>query len=108
MNTETTTAQAISALFHDDGQRFATDAGAGLDEVCATAKGAIKTYPRNGNGLQQYGTDTYKWIFPDGSAIVVSGAGWDFPLSTEAECFCWEGVAQGQHDAGCPAHAATA
>jgi hypothetical protein len=98
--TETTTAQAVSALFNDDGQRFWSESGTSLDEICAAAKGAAKTYPRNRQGLQQFGADTYKWSFSDGSAIVVSGACWDFPLSTEQECFCLEGG--GRHQDDCP------
>jgi hypothetical protein len=81
-----TTAQEISSLLEDDGQRFETRDGIEIDYLCK-AKRPERTF-RDG-----YGTDTYRYDFADGSAIVITDAAWD--LAPEG-CtgFCWA-------DAGC-------
>jgi hypothetical protein len=88
------TAAQISQLLDDDGQRWTDASGRHLD-VIAETMGGKRTY-RDGPG-----TDIYRWNFPDGSAICVAGDAWDFPLSTDSRCYCWDGG--NRHLDGCPA-----
>ncbi len=40
-------------------------------------------------------SDTYRWVFPDGSVLTVAGGGWDLGFPG---CFCWRGAG---HPDGC-------
>lgn len=79
-----TQAEKISALFHDDGQRFYTDDGTSLHDVCSGA--ALRSLTTR---------DTTKYLFRDDSAITVAGGGWDLGYP---ECGCWQGAG---HSASC-------
>ena len=92
-----TIAATISAMLADDGQRWYYR-GQHLDEIAAQL-GGRRSY-RDG-----WGTDVYRWNFPDQSSLVAAGGGWDFPLSSDEFCFCWKG--EGEHQDGCPAIAPT-
>lgn len=81
--TKMSTAQEISALLDDNGQRFERDDGTNIDALCDQRNGTWSY--RDG-----YGTDTYRIDFGDGSAIVVAGAGWDL-APKGCEQFCWAG-----------------
>ena len=93
MDTTKTTAERIAARYDNDGQRWhAVDDGRNIDSVCAGAGTATHNDER----------DATRYDFADGSALVVSGGGWDQPLSAEtAGCFCWAGCQE--HARECPA-----
>jgi len=100
MSTETqttaiTTAQALAGLLDNDGRRFSPVGNSATLDDLARSVGGRRTF-RDG-----WRTATYRWDFRDGSAIIVAGDGWDFPLSPAEGCFCWEGGRQ--HQDGCPA-----
>ncbi len=62
-----TTAEAVSTLFGDDGQRFTSlDGDISLEDACL----------QHGADEQSQG-DLIRYLFADGSAIVVTGAAWD-------------------------------
>jgi hypothetical protein len=86
-----TTAQKISSLLEDDGQHWTDSAGRHLNEI-AEAEGGKRTF-RDGRG-----TDTYRWQFGDGSALLVAGDAWDFPCSPDSRCFCLPP----DHNESCP------
>lgn len=48
--------------------------------------------------VQEY--EISKYLFTDGSSIVCAGDGWDFGLSSDDRCTCWEGCKS--HNFGCP------
>jgi hypothetical protein len=75
------TAQQISAMFNDNGQCWETISGKDFDAVCDDHRGSREW--RDG-----WGTDTYRWLFDDGSCLIVSGAAWDFGYP---DCFCCRG-----------------
>jgi hypothetical protein len=83
MTTTQTTAEQIAERFGNDGQNWRDNAGAHLDEVCEAA--CVSCRWRDG-----YRTgDTYRYVFSDGSAIVVAGDAWDIE---GAEPFSWAGL----------------
>jgi len=88
-----TTAQRISSLLTDDGQCWTDALGRHLNEL-AEAEGGRRTF-RDG-----WGTDTYRWHFADGSVILVAGDAWDYPLSTDPRCWCFE--VGNYHQEECP------
>lgn len=71
----TTTAQRISSLLDDDGQRWHDAKGRHLNGIAET---------QGGKRVWRDHTDTYRWEFPDGSALLVAGDCWGFPLSKTA------------------------
>lgn len=61
------------------------------------------TYRTPGSDIVAYYDDQaghIKAIWDDGSSIVIAGDAWDFGLSPDGECMCWEGV--GYHQPSCP------
>ena len=76
--TSKTIADQISALLHDDGQRWTSDSGETLAELCA------KRGPRHITRA-----DDERWVFEDGSVITACGGGWDLGY---ADCWCWQGA----------------
>ena len=81
-----TTAQIISAKLDNDGQKFDTVDGISIDTLCADVHGA--GYPSFRDG---HGTDTYRYNFADGSAIVVAGGCWDLSVD-DYPCYCMAGA----------------
>lgn len=73
-----TTAQKISAMFYNDGQRFKTKYGKSLFAACRERG----TWPDTDG-------DAERWAFPDGSVITIAGEGWDLGYP---DCFCWRGA----------------
>lgn len=86
-----TTAEKIADLF-GDGQTWIAE-GRKLDEVCAAEEG----------WSVEAGRDCLvKWLFDDGSSIVVAEGGWDLGLNDDADCFCWQPHDDsGDHENGC-------
>lgn len=80
--TALTSAETVSALLGDDGQRWTDDSGLNLADLCedAGARRETSTEP------DQY--DLARWLFGDGSAIVTAGGGWDIEGSAP---FSWRG-----------------
>lgn len=80
-----TAARRIAALLGDDGQQFTVENSGPwpmhLDDLAFEADGR-RTYRDSGNA--SHSGDTYRWDFPDGSALLVAGDCWDFPLSRTA------------------------
>ena len=77
-----TTAERIAEQFGNDGRNFRDAAGNELDEVCDEI--ATREW-RDG-----YRTgDTYRYVFADGSVLVVAGDAWDLE---GAEPFSWAGA----------------
>lgn len=72
-----TKAERVSALFGDDGQCWTTDYGMSLDKMAACMGGKLNQRP-DGH---------YRYTFPDDSAIVIHGEGWDIEGD---EPFSWE------------------
>ncbi len=72
------TAETIAAAFDNDGSRWTSNGGQGLDEACFDALAAVS---RDGSRI--------RYRFPDGSAIVSAPGGWDVEGS---EPFSWRGV----------------
>ena len=94
-----TTARQIGAMFGDDGQRWRTDDGRELDNVCREygAQSPDADYHRSG----EHGARRYR--FTDGSTIIATDGGWDFGLpGASDDCWCWAGANDGQHNDGCP------
>lgn len=82
MTSTTTQAEQIAEQFDNDGLNWHDSEGRHLDEVCeATAKCEWREGYRTG--------DTYRYVFADGSAIVVAGDAWDIE---GAEAFSWAGL----------------
>jgi hypothetical protein len=76
-----TSAQHIADLLSNDGQRWATHDDVQMDELIDLHGGAIER--RSGAS-----SDEWRAVFPDGSAITVSGGAWDIGY---AGCWCWAG-----------------
>lgn len=77
-----TSAQHIADLLGNDGQRWATPDGVTLDDLIDLHGGRIEHQPNTG-------CDSWRAVFPDSSAITVSGgAAWDIGYTT---CWCWAG-----------------
>lgn len=73
-----TTAQKIACRFDNDGQVFEKN-GVWITDVC-------KSQAKEEEWEHGYNTgDTVKYIFSDGSIIVVAGDCWDFGYEN---CFC--------------------
>lgn len=72
----TPVAQQIADMFNNDGMNFTLDDGLTLQDVCKT--NAAQAY-----GYQQ-GDGAERFVFSDGTSIVVLGDGWDIGF-TEAE-----------------------
>lgn len=79
-----TTAQKISQLLNDDGQRFEAADGTDIDTLCQRAGGRQEWRDGYRTG------DVYAWRFDDGSSIVGGSAAWDIGVSPD--CYCWAGV----------------
>jgi hypothetical protein len=90
--TEKTTAEKIADRFDNDGQRWERD-GVDIDDVCRE-HAVPHARPEYRDG---WGTDTYRWVFADGSVLTMAGAAWDFGYP---DCWCWRGAG---HTDDCPA-----
>jgi hypothetical protein len=77
-----TAAALIAAALGHDGQRWATTDGVTLDDLIDLHGGRIERQAGTGS-------DSWRAVFADGSAITVSGgAAWDLGY---AGCWCWAG-----------------
>jgi hypothetical protein len=77
-----TAAELIAAALGHDGQRWATPDGVTLGELIDRHDGRIERQTGTGSG-------SWRAVFPDESAITVSGyAAWDIGY---AGCWCWQG-----------------
>lgn len=94
-----TRAQILAELLEDDGQRWETRDGQTLDALCRAA-GAMLSYGQSewDDEARAYRVrevsrgDIHshtRYAFPDGSAIVAAGDGWDIE---GAEPFSWAGA----------------
>jgi len=70
-----TTAQRVAMAFGNDGQRFThAVSGHSLEEACLDEGADVEYQEREGNGAVIAGTPT-RYVFTDGSAIVLKGEG---------------------------------
>jgi hypothetical protein len=78
-----TTAQTISTILGNDGQRWTTlpPSGRTFDTLVEDAHARIE----QDSGPLPYRT---RYSFPDGSVLTVAGAAWDLGFP---ECWCWAG-----------------
>jgi hypothetical protein len=84
MTNAKTQAENVAETFGNDGQVWEGPNGVNLDDWCQLITGREPEW-RDG-----YRTgDTYRHVFADGSAIVVSGDAWDVEGE---EPFSWEGA----------------
>jgi hypothetical protein len=103
LDTLTTTAEKVAAAFGNDGQCFEHAAsGQRLEAACedqaATVEHGVREYSPEGNGSYRVvagysgdhiAGDPVRYVFPDGSAIVIAGDGWDIE---GAAPFSWAGA----------------
>lgn len=88
-----TTATAVAELFGNDGMNFTLEGGASLEDVCcqhhASLERGCTCFDENGNMIYRYdySGDLFRYVFPDKSAIVISGGAWDVEGNTP---FSWE------------------
>ena len=73
----TTVAQAISARLGDDGQDWR-----GFED-------AAESQPHRIEYRDGHGTDTYRYVYADGSVIMVAGDCWDVG---HTDCYCMAGA----------------
>ncbi len=85
-----TTAECIALRFQNDGQRFMVD-GDHIADVC------LHTGPHPPNTIG----DSERYEFSDGSAIVITGGGWDIGHPAPATCHCWPYARVGGHSDEC-------
>lgn len=92
-----TIAENIARRLDDDGNNFADRlTGTSLHDM-ALQHGGFRTYYRG-----SLDTDTQRWKFPDGSAIITVPGAWDLVLNPDdPQCFCMAG--NGAHMADCHA-----
>jgi hypothetical protein len=81
----TTQAEQIAERFGNDGLRFTNEADERLDDFCAALSMTGRKEWRDGHNTG----DVYRYVFADGSAIVVAGDGWDIEGE---EPFSWAGA----------------
>ena len=86
-----TTAEKITARYDNDGQQWLDIYDIDLDDVCKAAGAEVEWRDGYRTG------DTYRYDFPDGSCITVSGAAWDIGYP---DCFCWRD--DGHSGCDCP------
>lgn len=99
---KSTIAQTIAALLNEDGQQFETEDGRTLIDLCdehdAKIEYAVRVHSDDPEPLPQwvagfsgdhFSGDPVRYEFPDGSAIVAAGDGWDFEGD---EPFSWAGA----------------
>lgn len=95
-----TIAAQIAEQFGDDGQRWQDDEGRALSEVCKTrsvgyAKACSRwDYEQDCGVIEEVARgesayDLIRYVFEDGSAIVITDGGWDIE---GAEPFSWAGA----------------
>lgn len=75
-----TTAQRIAGYFNNDGMNFKDEFGCYLDESCDDHGGRLEKDDSR--------SITYRYTFPDSSAIIIAGDCWDIGYS---DCFCMQG-----------------
>ena len=84
-----TTAEYDAQASGNDGQRFThATSGQSLEDACLNEGADVEYQEREGNGAVIAGTPT-RYVFTDGSAIVIAGECWDIEGS---EPFSWEGL----------------
>ena len=81
------TAQMVARMLDDDGQRFETEDGTEFDTLMAQYGAQVTYANRIGDALHYtfepgtrsgwYPSDPINYRFPDGSAIIAIGGGWD-------------------------------
>ncbi len=85
-----TTAEKIALQFENDGQVFEVD-DIHIADVCQD----VAWYPPSVT------SDSERYEFTDGSAIVVTGGGWDLGFPAPATCHCWPNANHGRHSDDC-------
>jgi len=86
-----TTAERFAERMGGDGQRWENDDGASFDAVIWSMQ------PR----MTAVTADVTRYDFPDGSAIVAAGGGWDVGFAAPATCGCWPAATGGMHNLRC-------
>jgi len=87
MQTDTTTAEQISARYKDDGQEFSRDGGG---EIAAECEDASEEKD------QDWQREATLYRFADGSAIIFTSCYWDVweehcaQRNSDDEPYCWE------------------
>jgi hypothetical protein len=91
-----TIADRVADLFENDGQVFVTRSGQSFDRVCiefgAKVEHGISVWNNETQSFDAYWEsdgDVVRFLFPDGSALVVSGGAWDIEGQTP---FSWSGL----------------
>jgi hypothetical protein len=86
-----TTADKIANEFNNDGQVFDGPNGS-FDSVCEGEASEVD---------QNWGRETTRYTFKDGSVLTASGGGWDFGYP---DCHCWRGswLHENHHLEECP------
>ena len=80
-----TTAERVARAFCDDGQRFEHPvSGQSLDAFCLDEGATVECWRVHPDGIREpvpradaTTSDRDRYLFPDGSAIVAHGDGWD-------------------------------
>ena len=77
--TALTVADLVADLLDNDGQKFESQAGNSLQDMCEVL----------GGFMESRGADR-KFSFPDGSCITISeGTAWDVGYE---DCWCWQSI----------------
>ena len=93
-------AEDVSQLFGDNGQCFTLSDGSWIEDVCAEfgahrefadvlqdhVTGAVEIVPISAS--EATSQSRVRWVFPDGSAIVIAGDAWDIEGDSP---FVWHG-----------------
>jgi len=90
------TAKIVAEALYNDGQVFETEDGRSLDEIALEHDATKECARRTLDGELIYhpcadytSQSMTRYVFPDGSAIVVAGDAWDLEGD---EPFSWEGA----------------
>ncbi len=86
-----TMAERFAERMGGDGQRWENDDGTSFDAVIWSMQ------PR----MTAVTADVTRYEFPDGSAIVAAGGGWDVGFPAPETCGCWPAANGGDHDGHC-------
>lgn len=85
-----TQAQTVAAIFGDDGQCWHIDEGEdGVDIIQTSIDEMCERHGARREWRYGHGTDTYRWVWADGSVLTMAGAAWDFGYQ---DCWCWDGT----------------
>jgi len=87
-------ARIVSRLYGDDGATFDRPAGGAVTTLHDDCQAWGARIVAVGNAI--------KLVFPDQSAIVDFGVGWDIAVDGNPGCACCEGENRGRHADHCP------